>query len=130
MDMEIPSTASLLEQARTGDSHAFGEICRVYESRLLRQAMTLCGNATTAEELTQDTLVEAWKSLHRYHGGCQFFTWLCAILLNRYRNTFRRKRPLPLTTLAGPDREEFQNRLANVPDQQPMPDQMSLLREQ
>ena len=78
VETEIPETRSLLGQALAGDAEAFGEVCRVYETRLLRQAMTLCGQASLAEDLAQDTLVEAWKCLRRYNGQCQFFTWLCA----------------------------------------------------
>jgi RNA polymerase sigma-70 factor (ECF subfamily) len=89
VETEIPETRSLLDQARAGDAEAFGAICRVHETRLLRQAFALCGNLTLAEDLAQDTLVEAWKCLRRYNGRCQFFTWLCAILLNRYRNSLR-----------------------------------------
>src|SRR5512140_1164011 len=102
-----PETGDLLERARGGDTEAFGELCRAYETRLLRQAYALCENASLAEELAQDTLVEAWKSLGRYNGRCRFFTWLCAILLHRHRNTLRQKRPLPWSALARPQREEF-----------------------
>ena len=101
---ELSETGSFVERAQAGDSEAFGGVCRLYETRLLRQAMTLCRNESMAEDLAQDTLVEAWKSLRRYNGRCQFFTWLCAILLNRYRNTVRRKRPLPLSSLPRRDR--------------------------
>ena len=128
--MEAPETRSLLEQARSGDAGAFGEICREYETRLLRHAMGLCGNVSLAKELAQDTLVEAWKSLRRYNGRCQLFTWLCAILLNRYRNTLRQRRPIPLSTLAGHDQESFENHLAGLTDQASRPDQTAQLREQ
>ncbi len=128
--MEAPDTRSLLDLARAGDPGAFGEICRACETRLLRHAMSLCGNTSLAEELAQDTLVEAWKSLHRYHGRCQFFTWLCAILLNRYRNTLREKRALPLSTLAENDREAFATHLAGLTDQQARPDQTIQSQEQ
>lgn len=130
VEIEAPETRSLLEQARAGDAGAFGELCRTYESRLLRHAMGLCGNATLAEELAQDTLVEAWKSLRRYNGGCQFFTWLCAILLNRYRNTLRQKRPLPLSSLAGSDQEAFQKHVAGLTDNTSPPDQTAQIGEQ
>ena len=128
--MEAPDTRSLLDQARAGDPGAFGEICRAYESRLLRHAMGLCGNVSLAEELAQDTLVEAWKSLRRYNGSCHFFTWLCAILLNRYRNTLREKRALPLSTLAENEHEAFETHLAGLTDHQARPDQTALSREQ
>ena len=130
VEIETSDTRSLLDRAREGDTEAFSEICRVHETRLWRQAIALCGDATLAEDLAQDTLVEAWKCLRRYNGRCQFFTWLCAILLNRYRNTVRAKRPVPLSSLAGHDRKECQNSLDNLADQDSSPDQAAQLREQ
>jgi RNA polymerase sigma-70 factor, ECF subfamily len=130
VEIEAPKQPSLLDQARSGDAEAFGEICRAYESRLLRQAMILCGNSATAEELAQDTLVEAWKCLRRYNGRCRFFTWLCAILLNRYRNIVREKRPLPASALAERDRDKFQDCVTSLPDHQPLPDQAVQIQEQ
>ncbi len=87
---------SLLKEARRGNAEAFGELCRCFETRLLRQAVALSGNVDVAEDLAQDTLVEAWRCLHRYNGKCQFFTWLCAILLNRYRSHLRATCSRPL----------------------------------
>ena len=123
-------TSNLVERAQAGDAEAFGEICRVYETRLLRQAMTLCGNTTLAEDLAHDTLVEAWKCLRRYNGRCQFFTWLCAILLHRYHNVVRQKRPTPLSSLASHDQDELQNRLGKIVDGESLPDQAAQLREE
>jgi RNA polymerase sigma-70 factor (ECF subfamily) len=126
----IPNSRSLLEQAQAGDLEAFGEVCRSHEKRLFRQAMTLCGNTALAEDLAQDTLVEAWKSLRRYNGRCEFYTWLCAILLNRYRNTVREKRPLPFSTLAAGDAGEVQRRINQMPNGELPPDQTALQREE
>jgi len=120
----------LLVRARRGDAEAFSELCRFYETRLLRQAMTFCSNPTLAEELAQDTLVEAWRSLRRYNGRCQFFTWLCAILLNRYRNILRQRRPLTLSALRGSDRETFEQNLQNLADVEATPAQAAESREQ
>src|ERR1039458_3290029 len=97
VEIDTPEARSPLALAQAGDAEAFGEVYRAYATRLLRQAMALCGNAVLAEELAQDTLVEAWKCLRRYNGRCQFFTWLCAILLNRYRNSIRKNRLLPVS---------------------------------
>ena len=80
----------LLLLAKAGDSDAFGVLCRQHEARLLRQAGLLCSDAGEAEDLAQETMIAAWKSIQRFHGGCRFFTWLCAILLNLHRNRRRR----------------------------------------
>jgi RNA polymerase sigma-70 factor, ECF subfamily len=130
VETEISETRSLLDQARAGDTEAFSEICRIHGIRLLRQAMTLCGDATLAEDLAQDTLVEAWKSLRRYNGRCRFFTWLYAILLNRHRNLLRQKRPLPFSAFARPDHDEFQKHFTNLVDHGSLPDEAAQLHEQ
>src|SRR5207249_618973 len=72
--------------------------------------------------------VEAWKCLRRYNGRCQFFTWLCAILLHRYRNAAREKRFEPLSSLAGHDEEE--TGLDKFADGDSSPDQAAQDREQ
>ena len=130
LEIAISDARSFLAQAQAGDAEAFGEVCRAYETRLLRQALALCGNETLAEDLAQDTLVEAWKSLRRYNGRCQFFTWLCAILLNRYRNMTRASRAMPFSSIAGHDETEFQNIIDNMTDHRSLPDQAAHLCDQ
>ena len=129
METKASETRNLLDQARAGDPDAFGEICRIYETRLLRQAMTLCGDVILAEDLAQDTLVEAWKCLRRYNGRCRFFTWLYAILLNRHRNLLREKRHLLFSTFAQDDRDEFQKNITHLADDNSRPDETALLHE-
>src|SRR5206468_12841528 len=55
---------------------------------------------------------------------------LCAILLNRYRNTLREKRPIALSSLSGPDQDQFKNRLDHLTDQESLPDEAAQVREQ
>jgi RNA polymerase sigma-70 factor (ECF subfamily) len=125
--LDVPA---LLAQAQQGDPEAFDILCRELESRLLRQAILLCGNVSLAEDLAQETLVEAWKCLDHYRGGCQFFTWLCAILHNRYRNVLRDKRLLLLLGLRGADRNEAAELLEQQPDDHARPDEAVQSREQ
>ncbi len=129
VEIAPPEAQSLLAQAQAGDAEAFGELCRFYETRLLRQAMALCGNESLAEDLAQDTLVEAWRCLGRYNGRCQFFTWLCAILLNRYRNTVRQRRVLPVSAYGVPDKSAAVNALGQSADHESWPDEAAQLQE-
>lgn len=127
---ESPETRALIEQARAGDADTFCEICRLVETRLLRQAFTLCGNPSMAEDLAQETLVEAWNSLRRFQGRCQFFTWLCAILLNRYRNTVRQRRPIPISSLTRGDEDAFALHLDRATDAEATPDRSAQVQEE
>jgi RNA polymerase sigma-70 factor (ECF subfamily) len=130
VEIETPDPRSSLELAMAGDLEAYGEVYRAHSTRLLRQAMALCGNVALAEELAQDTLVEAWKCLRRYNGRCEFFTWLCAILLNRYRNSLRSHRSLLFSSLSSGHHDEFANAIAKLRDHGSLPDEAAELGEQ
>lgn len=123
MAAEPETSAALLTRARAGDPEAFCQLGRQYENRLLRNACSVCGQAGLAEELARETLVEAWKSLHRYDGRCQFFTWLCAILLHRYRNVLRARHPFPFSALARREHANAIRQLENLPDTRSAPDE-------
>ncbi len=130
VEVETPKPRSLLELARSGDAEAFGEVYRAYATRLLRQAMALCGNAALAEELAQDSLVEAWRCLRCYNGRCEFFTWLCAILLNRYRNCVRKNRFLPFSILGRREQDDVTHTVERLRDHGSLPDEAAELHEQ
>lgn len=68
-------------------------IYREYADSIFRFLMTLCGEACTAEELTQETFYQAVKSAHKYDGTCKGSTWLCQIAKHLwYRELDKRKR--------------------------------------
>jgi RNA polymerase sigma-70 factor (ECF subfamily) len=113
--------SDLIGRARSGDGEAFDALCREHGPRLLGQAIALCRNPATAEDLVQETFIAAWRSLPRYHGQCRFFTWLCSILIHRHRNSLRKKWPLPFSFLFRGDHEAAQNSLAETPDPAPGP---------
>ena len=129
MSIETGNAPDLLAQAQAGDANAFCALGRGYEERQLRVAMSVCGQPALAEELAQDTLVEAWKSLPRYDGRAQFFTWLCAILVHRHRNVLRARRPFPFSFLGWGERNRVEELLETAPDAQPLPDQAAQLDE-
>ena len=134
-DVGLNHSPDLLARAQARDAHAFGELCRPYEDRLFRQAVALCAEQTLAEDLVQETLIEAWKSLRRFNGSCRLFTWFCSIMVHRYRKMIRRKRfvtvagelcetmvdqqPSPATTTESKDQARFlQQHLDNLPHKQ------------
>jgi RNA polymerase sigma-70 factor, ECF subfamily len=126
-DQALPP--GLLARAQSGDADAFCQLCRPHEARLFRQAISLCGEDALAEDLAQDTLVEAWKSVRRYNGRCRFFTWLCAILLNRYRNVRRQKRPIPFSALNPVEHKSARHAIDRLSDSTSQPDQAAEQKE-
>src|ERR1700759_3140043 len=73
--------------ARIGrDPESLEALIETHGTRLFRSAMLLCGNETTAQDLVQDTFVEAFRSLHRFRRQASLYTWLHSILLNLTRH--------------------------------------------
>jgi RNA polymerase sigma-70 factor (ECF subfamily) len=92
--------ADLIAQARGGDVAAFSQLMEELQPRLMGQALAFCGDNHLAQDLVQETMIAAWKSLPRFDGSCRFFTWLYVILLRQHRRSlgwFSRR--LPLATL-------------------------------
>jgi RNA polymerase sigma-70 factor, ECF subfamily len=102
---ENAGTGDLLSRARAGDTTAFCRLAAEHERRLLQQACGLARDQSAAEDLVAETLVEAWRSLHRYNGACLLSTWLFAILLHRHQKALRRARARPMSLAALPPRE-------------------------
>jgi RNA polymerase sigma factor (sigma-70 family) len=85
---------SLVAALKAGDAASLDALVETYGTRLLRSATLLCGNETDAQDLVQDTFVEAVRSVHRFRGGSRLYTWLHSILLNLTRHHWRDNRRL------------------------------------
>lgn len=73
-----------ITRAQAGEVPAFRRLVEQHAARLVRSAQTLCGDSHWAEDLAQETLIEAWRCLPRYDGRCRFSTWLYGILRHRF----------------------------------------------
>lgn len=51
----------------------------LYANEVKRFLICITRNPDLAEELTQETLYQAVKSIHRYRGSCKLSVWLCQI---------------------------------------------------
>ena len=100
----------LIDRAQKGNVEAFSSLMEGVQPRLLAQAIVFCGDPDQARDLVQETMIAAWKSLNRYDGSCQLFTWLYVILQRQHgraRGWFSRRLPSPTAEqiLAGSRRE-------------------------
>lgn len=84
----------LVAALRRRDPLAVQELVDACGQRLLRSAFLLCGSETDAQDLVQETFVQALQSIHRFRGQSSLYTWLRAILLNLSRHYHRDRRRL------------------------------------
>jgi len=60
--------------------NTFDEIYAAHFLYVRKFLLHLCnGNEYTADDLTQETFFQAYKSIHRFEGKCRIETWLCSI---------------------------------------------------
>jgi len=81
----------LIDRAQAGEAIAFERLAEQHAARLWRCALALGKDSHWAEDLAQETLVEAWRSLARFDGRCRFPTWLYGILRHRFLRGRRRQ---------------------------------------
>ncbi len=95
----------LFERARSGDVDAFADLVRQFERRVRALLGRLLDDERDVEEAAQDTFVQAWRSLDRFRGDSQPFTWLYRIAVNEALQRNRRKKLdlRPLDDAAGVD---------------------------
>jgi RNA polymerase sigma-70 factor (ECF subfamily) len=92
-------SAELVARAKGGDQAAFGELVRKYRARVFALALHLSGNASDADDITQDAFLKAYHKLPEFEGRSEFFTWIYRITLHRALNAKRdrsRRRTVPL----------------------------------
>jgi RNA polymerase sigma-70 factor (ECF subfamily) len=83
------SSADLVARACEGDQEAFRLIFERYSRPLISFVYDQVGNRELAEELTQETFVRAYRSLHTLREETKLSTWLFGIAKNVARESLR-----------------------------------------
>ena len=85
----------------------FAQLLRRYRRPIVNLAYQLLGDHDEAEDVAQDTFVQAFLHLKRFRGQSSLFTWLYRIAVNACRMRLRKRRPLPLSDVHHPDEAGF-----------------------
>jgi len=88
----------------------FNQLIAVYMNDLYRYGYWLSGSHAVADDLVQETLVRAWKSMDKLNDTKAVKGWLLTILRRENARRFERKRPqesgIPTEELAA-DRKDY-----------------------
>lgn len=69
----------------------FKEIVLKYQRKIFNLILRHINDPEEAEDLTQETFFNAFKSFPTFRGECRIHTWLCQIALNQCKNRFRQR---------------------------------------
>lgn len=97
----------LVRAAQAGDTSAFERLYRENVNRVYALCYRMAGNATEAEELTQDVFVRAWQRLGGFRGESAFSSWLHPIAVNVAYSERRSRRRRESRVMATDDLTPF-----------------------
>jgi RNA polymerase sigma-70 factor (ECF subfamily) len=115
-DGALPAAeARLLEQLRKGDAAAGQQFVQEYYPGIYRHMLYLTGQAEMAEDLTQETFLQAWRHLHTFASRASLKTWLHRIAHREFLRALQRQRPhVCLDTMAEVVEPRAAERLAGI----------------
>ena len=123
----------LVEQAAEGDFEAYGELYSIYLDRIYRYVFHQVKDKMTAEDITEEVFIKAWKAIDSCRGKEQtFLPWLYRIAQNQVIDNLRSRRKHPtieietVDTAGGPqleaevdwERQELLGMIACLPQNQ------------
>ena len=94
--MEALSDAALVELVLADEQDAFAVLVERYKDAVQNLSYRMLGNATEAEDVTQETFVRAYTQLASYKPAHKFSTWLLSIASHLAIDQLRRRRFLAL----------------------------------
>jgi RNA polymerase sigma-70 factor (ECF subfamily) len=132
VELEVASTASreearttsaeaqFLELLRAGDADAFNRLVEDRTSDVYALLYRLTEDREEARDLTQETFLQAFRSIAHFRGDADLRTWLYRIAVNQARNRWRwwrRRRRGATVSLDEPARDSEQPLSARLRDE-------------
>jgi RNA polymerase sigma factor (sigma-70 family) len=109
----------LLDGCRRGDRNAQYEIYKLYSKAMYNTAWRILNQEAEAEDVLQESFLEALTGLHNFRGESTFGAWLKRIVVNKSLNALKRRKWTPT------EMEELEN-LAGGEPAPPFPDEIPL----
>ncbi len=79
----------LVRGSQRGDEAAFAELVRRHQQPVFRFCVRILKNAEDAEDIAQETFVQAYRNIGRFRPKAKFSTWLFTIARNLSLNLIR-----------------------------------------
>jgi len=90
--MDFIPDEQLIGDARAGSIEAFEKIFDRYKKQILNYVYRFIGNRETAEDVTQEAFIKAYRNLDLFDPQRKFSSWIYAIARNLAKNALRDKK--------------------------------------
>ena len=95
---------ALVRKAAEGSMEAFNQLVLSYQSIAYHHAYVLLGDAASADDITQESFIKAFRSMSRFRGG-SFRAWLLRIVTNTAYDLLRKLKACSVQTLFPEDED-------------------------
>lgn len=85
------SEPEFVTRAKQGDEQAFAVLFEMHKKRVYSLCFLMTGDATEAEDLTQEAFITVFRKLHTFRGDAAFSTWLYRVAYNTVLMRLRKK---------------------------------------
>ena len=82
-----------IDALKAGDREAFATMVATYSPSLYRLALRMLGDPDEAEDVLQETFINAYKGMSRFEGRSKLSTWLYRIASNQALMRLRKRHP-------------------------------------
>lgn len=89
----------LIARSQRGEVEAFNQLVLHYQQAVYGVVFRVLGNRDTAEDVTQDAFLAAYKGIRSYRGGTSFRAWLLRVASNMACDQWRRNQRRPAESL-------------------------------
>ena len=90
MDNEtLPS----IEALKAGDREAYAQLVELYSPKIYRLALRMIDDPLEAEDILQETFMNAFRAIHKFEERSSLGTWLYRIATNQALMRLRKKSP-------------------------------------
>ena len=83
---------SIIGEVLAGDANAFEDIVRMYEKNVYNIALRMSGSREDALDISQESFLKAYHSLHSFRGDSRFSVWLYRIVSNTCLDFLRERK--------------------------------------
>jgi RNA polymerase sigma-70 factor, ECF subfamily len=88
----VADERKLVAQAKSGGSHAFGELYQRHQPKIYRTAFRILRNRQDAEDAAQRSFQRAFTNLDKFREDSAFSTWVTRIAINEALMLLRQRR--------------------------------------
>ena len=89
--------SSLIEKSIQGDVASFEKLVVKYNRYVYNIAFRMMGNEEDAKDMSQETLIKAFKAISKFKMESSFSTWLYRITINVCKDEIRRRKETVLS---------------------------------